>query len=90
MAEQGWSQATVIKQGGPSTTSLTKVLSGTGNLSPRLIAQLDAGLKWEAGTAAKILRQSQIAAPDLARIDLPDISDEELVSELLRRLQSKD
>ena len=55
MGEQGWSQATVITQGGPSSTSLTKILSGQGNLSPKLLAQLDTGLQWEPGTSARIL-----------------------------------
>jgi len=55
MAEQGWSQATVIRQGGPSTTSLTKFLRGKGNLSARLLAQLDDGLQWQSGTSATIL-----------------------------------
>jgi len=80
---KGWSQTTIAAKGGPSTTSLTKITSGQGNLSPKMLAQIDAGMEWEPGRAAQILAGG--TGPVVT--ELASVSDEALLEEVRRRLK---
>lgn len=79
---KGWSQTTIAARGGPSTTSLTKITSGRGNLSPKMLAQIDAGMQWGEGRAAQILAGEVPGAVDLAQL-----SDDALLAEVRRRMK---
>ena len=80
--EMGWSQTTVAARGGPSTTSLTKIASAQGSLSPKMLAQIDRGMDWTAGTAARIL-----AGHAVADLDIAGISNDDLLAEVRRRME---
>lgn len=80
--ELGWSQTTVAARGGPSTTSLTKITGGIGRLSPKMLAQIDRGMDWTAGTAARIL-----AGQPVAELSLTGISNDDLLAEVRRRME---
>lgn len=83
---KGWSQTTIAARGGPSTTSLTKITSGKGNLSPKMLAQIDAGMEWEPGRAARTLAGETTAAAS----DLASTSDDDLLAEVRRRMKGAD
>lgn len=83
MDELGVSQATVQGRGGPSTTSLTKITSGAGHIQGSQLGKLDAGLQWPSGTAARILRGGSTLT------SIADVSDEELLAEVARRMQGR-
>lgn len=83
MDELGVSQATVQGRGGPSTTSLTKITSGAGYIQGSQLGKLDAGLQWPSGTAARILRGGSTLT------SIADVSDEELLAEVARRMQGR-
>lgn len=82
MLELGWSQTIVASQGGPSTTSLTKITSGEGTVSPKTLAQLDTSLRWRSGTAAALLSGVEPLQP----VDLSEVSDDELLAEVRTRM----
>ncbi|WP_052059920.1 TetR family transcriptional regulator [Rhodococcoides fascians] len=46
----------IPSRGGPSTPTVYKIESGTGALTPRVLARLDTALGWEPGAAARALR----------------------------------
>lgn len=83
MDELGVSQATGQGRGGPSTTSLTKITSGAGYIQGSQLGKLDAGLQWPSGTAARILRGGSTLTT------IADVSDEELLAEVARRMQGR-
>lgn len=83
MDELGVSQATGQGRGGPSTTSLTKITSGTGYIQGSQLGKLDAGLQWPSGAAARILRGGSTLTT------IADVSDEELLAEVARRMQGR-
>ncbi|HHV20801.1 MAG TPA: hypothetical protein GXZ30_04580 [Propionibacterium sp.] len=75
-------QPVISSNGGPSSTTLTKVLTGEGNVRPGILAQLDQGLGWGNGRAAKLLAGEAIPV----EFDWTSVSDRELLSEVERRM----
>ena len=63
-----------------TTTSLTKITSGAGYIQGSQLGKLDAGLKWPSCTAARILRGGSTLT------SIADVSDEELLAEVARRM----
>lgn len=83
-------QSVIASRGGPSTTSLTKILSGRGSVRPGSITDLDIGLRWGSGTAAAYLAGEDPLGIDRASdAPLNEWSDDQLVRELARRLASR-
>lgn len=76
-------QPVISSNGGPSSTTLTKVLAGEGNVRPGILAQLDQGLGWGHGRAAKLLAGEAIPV----EFDWTSVSDRELLSEVERRMR---
>lgn len=62
---RGWSQADVASRGGPSDTTQTDIELGRWRSARphRTLGKIDEGLRWRAGTAAKVLFEG-------ARVDL--------------------
>lgn len=56
MERNSLNQATVYANGGPSSTTMTKIGRGSGGVRESVVHDLDAGLRWGAGTAAAYLR----------------------------------
>lgn len=76
-------QPVIASNGGPSSTTLTKVLSGSGNVRPVILSQLDRGLGWGSGHAARVLRGEEVPAS----FDWRSVSDRELLDEVERRMK---
>lgn len=83
--ELGMSQAQVSAAGGPSSTTMTKVLSGTGGLRDAIFGQLDRALEWEPGTARSRWRGEAQEAP--RTIDWRSATNQELLAEVGRRME---
>lgn len=58
-----WTQADVVNQGGPSTTTQTKIRSTDEPLSRQTLKQLDKVMGWEPGTSAAVLGGRTPPAP---------------------------
>lgn len=59
-------QDELADRGGPSTTTMTKIENGTGEPAPVTLRKLDVGLRWERGSARRVLRggdPTPLAAP---------------------------
>lgn len=94
-ASMGLTQSEVAERGGPSDTTLSKIEAATTSaVAARTLRRLDAGLGWIPGTARRIYLEGDVRIGDAApRSDqgllLEDATDEELLSELARRLRKK-
>ena len=66
-----------------TTTSLTKITSGAGDVQGSQLGKLGAGLQWSSATAARILRGGSTLTT------IADVSDEELLAEVARRMQGR-
>ena len=87
-SRSGMNQSQVAAAGGPSTTTQTKVRQSDGPVSRQTLQQLDHVTGWPPGTAARYLSGepvTAIAAP--ARLD--QVSDDELLNEVRRRLKGE-
>ncbi|AYF76738.1 XRE family transcriptional regulator [Nocardia yunnanensis] len=59
--ENGWTQADVAKNGGPSTGMLSQIERCLmDSPAEEVLAKLDAALEWPAGTAGSILRGTEL------------------------------
>lgn len=56
--ENGWSQTDVVKMGGPSTTTQTKIVLQDGGLSKKTLQQIDTVMGWGKGTSAKVIAEA--------------------------------
>lgn len=81
---RGLTQSVIAARGGPSTSTLTKVLKGTGTLRPSIFADLDRGLGWGDGRAESEWR-GVTAAPE--GFDWRSVSDEQLLDEIATRMR---
>lgn len=81
---RGLTQSVIAARGGPSTSTLTKVLKGTGTLRPSIFADLDRGLEWGDGRAESEWR-GVTAAPE--GFDWRSVSDEQLLDEIATRMR---
>lgn len=54
MKRMGWSQQHVAAIGGPSTTTQTKIIHGSGPLSRQTCQKIDLAMGWPQGTAVRV------------------------------------
>lgn len=83
--DTGLTQAKISALGGPSSTTVTKILSGTGSFRQAVFGQLDRGLGWGDGGAMAAWR-GEIAAAAKG-FDWRGVSDQELLGEVERRMK---
>ena len=83
--QRGLTQPVISARGGPSSTSMTKVLTGRGSFAASMFLKLDRGLGWGDGTAERHWRGEALASS----VDWREASDQELVEELSRRLANR-
>lgn len=85
-------QTVIAARGGPSTTSMTKILAGKGSVRPGSLTDLDVGLGWGDGVAVEYLS----GRDPLGIFSLPtgappaEWTDDQLLAELRRRLAAAD
>lgn len=83
---RGLTQTTIAARGGPSTSTMTKVLSGEGSFRGVIFAQLDRGLGWGDGVAERHWFGQGV--PVEAK-GWREASDDELLAELHRRMERR-
>lgn len=81
----GLTQSVINARGGPSSSTITKLLSGTGGFRNAIYAQLDRGLDWGTGTAEAIW-QGKAEANAPKGFDWRSVDDDELLAEVRRRM----
>jgi len=81
----GLTQAKISARGGPSSTTITKILSGRGSFRAAVFGQIDRGLEWGDGRAEEVWQ----GEPDGSRIDWREASDDQLLEEVRRRLAER-
>lgn len=83
----GLTQTTIAARGGPSTSTMTKVLSGRGSFRRVIFNQLDRGLDWGDGNAERYWRGEAVRDDGF---DWRNVSDAELMAEVTRRMRERD
>lgn len=80
--DTGLTQAKISAAGGPSSTTMTKILSGEGQFRAAVFGQLDRALDWGEGRASEVWRGQTSAVA----VDWRSATDDQLLGELERRL----
>lgn len=81
--DTGLTQAKITALGGPSSTTMTKILSGKGSFRSAVFGQLDRSLNWGDGAAYAAWRGELVAAG----VDWRSVSNRELLAEVERRMK---
>ena len=85
------SQTVIAARGGPSTTSMTKILSGSGSVRPGSLTDLDKGLGWGQGVAVEYLAgRDPLGLFAASNSPVTEWTNEQLLAELARRLAQTD
>lgn len=86
--DTGLTQAKISALGGPSSTTMTKILTGKGSFRQAVFGQLDRALNWGEGGAMAAWR-GELAKTAGDKFDWRTVGDRELLDEVERRMKGE-